>query len=40
MDFLESCFSVFTMAEIDGSGMGDAMREAIRIASSGTRASM
>jgi predicted amino acid racemase/arginase family enzyme len=33
----ESRISVFTMAEIDGSGMRDVMREAIRIASSGTR---
>jgi ornithine racemase len=32
----ETRVSVFTMAEIDGSGMRDVMREAIRIASSGT----
>ncbi|NGO52205.1 alanine racemase [Allomesorhizobium camelthorni] len=32
----QSRISVFTMAEIDGSGMRDVMREAIRIASSGT----
>jgi arginase family enzyme len=33
----ESRISVFTMAEIDGSGMRDVTRDAIRIASSGTR---
>jgi len=33
----QSRISVFTMAEIDGSGMRDVMRDAIRIASSGTR---
>ncbi len=33
----QSRITVFTMAEVDASGMRDVMREAIRIASSGTR---
>jgi arginase family enzyme len=33
----QSRITVFTMAEIDGSGMRDVMREAIRVATVGTR---